>query len=259
MNKHIKPRVTLGKEWRGEFKKHQQLAQESRYIRMRRDNFKPVSISKKHPCKHLRDEVNRPIKESRSIDDAILKAQGARATDWDLGAAQPEHEVQAFLIRTALTNAKQFGRFHQEFLDCLDGIFDDLIFVTDELLIDRRIRADIVALGGNDGKYFPVFIELKNTRSLKTVKDQLDKAYHWLWENKLVREQFCHFLEAASGVSFDKISQDENAAKKIIIWPKPKTGREAPSVNMARKDGFIVVDFELVSDKATYKFSRKAV
>ena len=42
--------------------------------------------------------------------------------------------------------------------------FDELIFITDELKAGE-IRADIIALGGKDGKYFPVFIELKGIRS----------------------------------------------------------------------------------------------
>jgi hypothetical protein len=250
VTEYIESRVERGKEWHSRLKAHMKLAKASRYIRILGREFRPVSISDVNPCGHLRDIGDREIPSCGSLEDAIAKAHSA--TERKPGANKPEHQVQAFLIRAALQNELQFGRFHRVLPDFSD-VFDELIFVTDELSMKNgEVRADIVALGGSGGQFFPVFIELKNERLLSKLKRQLNDADEWLWRTAQARDPFSRFLSAVSGVPLENIRQDEEAARKMIIWPKSRSGNEAITVNEAR-EGFLIVEFE-----PTYLFSRKA-
>jgi hypothetical protein len=252
VTEHIKSRVKRGEEWHSEIKKHKDLAKASRYIRILGRKFRPVSISDVNPCGHLRNKNDEEIKSCDTLEEAITKA--GSATERKPGANKPEHQVQAFLIRAALQNVLQFGRFHRELPDFSD-VFDELIFITDELSMrNGEVRADIVAMGGRDGQFFPVFIELKNHRGLTELIKQVNDACEALWKIDHARDPFRRFLSAVSGVPLEKIDQEENAAKKLLIWPKSPSGNEAETVNEARKSGILIVDFE-----RTYKFSRKTV
>jgi hypothetical protein len=245
---NIESRVERGKEWRSQLKAHKDLAKASRYIRILGRDFRPVSISDVNPCGHLRDKDDEEIGNCPSLTDAIAKARSA--TERKPGADKPEHRVQAFLIRAAMQNDLRFGQVLPIFSD----VFDELIFVTDELAVKpgnekKEYRTDIVALGGKREQFFPVFIELKNERLLGELKKQLDSAYNMLWKNDRAREPLRRFLSAVSGVELAKIDQE---ARKMIIWPKSLSGIESELVEQARNEGFLIVDFEL-----TYIFSRK--
>jgi hypothetical protein len=254
VTEYIESRVERGKQWRSRIEDHKELAKASRYVRILGREVRAVSISDVNPCGHLRDKNDKKIDNCKSLTDAI--AQARSATERKPGANKPEQRVQAFLIRSALQNELQFGRFHR-FLPDFSEIFDELIFVTDELAVkpgegNKECRADIVALGGKGGRFFPVFIELKNERLLEKLKCQLNNASKWLWKNEQARVPFAHFLSEVSGVPLEAIDQDETAARKMLIWPRSPSAREAKSVNEARQAGFLIVDFE-----PTYLFSRK--
>jgi hypothetical protein len=249
----IETRVERGKEWRCRLEDHKELAKASRYVRILGRTFRPVSISDINPCGHLRyKDSNDEIKSCPRLNDAIKRA--GSATEQKPGANKPEHQVQAFLIRAALQNVSQFGRFHGVLPD-FSNVFDELIFITDELSMNNgKVRADIVALGGSGGQFFPVFIELKNHRRLSELKRQLNDADKWLWKEAQARDPFSRFLSAVSGVPLENIRQDEEAARKMIIWPKSRSGNELITVNEARdKGGFLIVAFE----PTTYLFSSK--
>ena len=133
-------------------------------------------------------------------------------------------------------------RFHQSFQG-FGNEFDELIFVTDELNLEageNALRADMIAVGGRNGAYFPVFIELKNGRELTKLKMQLNKANEMLWENEETRIVFAAFLKAVAGVEVDTSAK----AKRMIIWPKSPSGNESESVKKARREGFLIADFE---------------
>lgn len=253
----IETRVERGEKWRQQIEKHRHLAQALRYVRILGGGFRPVSISDNNPCGHLRAESKGEIKTSKKIETAIRKADVGYAIDHKPKAKKPEHKIQAFIIRTALQDEDHFGRFHRLFSDCSD-VFDELIFVTDEFSINNgSVRADIVALGGKDGHYFPVFIELKNARSLTRLKNQLNSAHDFLWKDDRARVSFRRFLQAVTGVPLDDILHTETAVRKMIIWPNSPSGEEDQSVNEARKNGFLIMDFEIVGGEAGYRFSRK--
>jgi hypothetical protein len=214
--------VKRGTEWHTKIADHKKLARAATpsYIRILGDGYRPVSISDANPCGRLLEankEHKKEIKRCDSLTEVVIqKALYARIER--PAAEKPEHQLQAFLIRTALQN-ETFGR-----------------------------------LGRKGGVFFPVFIELKNGREFTRLREQLDNACQMLWQNEDVRVRplFAEFLSAVSGVQIGNISLDVGMARKIIIWPKSPSGKEAEKVTKAREKDVLIVEFEL-----TYKFSRK--
>jgi len=93
---------------------------------------------------------------------------------------------------------------------------------------------------------------------LSKLRLQLDNAYDWLWRSEQARKPFIRFLQAVSGVPLDNIRQDEEAAKKMIVWPISPSREEDQTVKEARADGFLIVEYEIVEREPRYLFSRKA-
>jgi hypothetical protein len=239
IQKHIVSRISRGTEWREKLSEHARLAKDFRYVRILGDEFRPVSISIINPCGHLNDKNGDEIKNCHTLVEALEKAKSANRVEHEPGTDKPEHRIQAYLIREAL---REGLRFHQAFQG-FGKEFDELIFVTDELSLEageNKLRADMLAVGGKDGAYFPVFIELKNARQLTTLKRQLNNASAMLWENDEARGMFAKFLNAVAGVDVDTSAK----AKRMLIWPKSPSGNESESVKEARKEGFLVADFE---------------
>jgi hypothetical protein len=239
IHQHIVSRIPRGTEWRGGLSEHASLAKDFRYVRILGDGFRPVSISVINPCGHLNDINGHEINCCRTLTEAVEKAKSANRNEDEPGTDKPEHRVQAYLIREALRNDL---RFHQAFQD-FGNEFDELIFVTDELNLeagDRKLRADMIAVGRKNGTYFPVFIELKNARHLAELIGQLNNANAMLWENQDARGPFANFLNAVAGVDVDTAAK----AKRMFIWPKSPSGNESESVKRSRKDGFLIAEFE---------------
>jgi hypothetical protein len=244
---HIESRVKRGKEWRTQLDRHKEIANNSRYIRILGSGFRAVSIDTVNPCGHLRDGDEREIPARLELEHALQDAMLASNVSLPPGANKPEHRLQASLIRAAMQNDLRFG----DILPGLQDGFDDLIFVTDEFAIkpgngEIECRADIVAIGRSKRAktYSPVFIELKNTRSLGRLKEQLKNAATSLCEKEDVQQPFKAFLSAVSGVEPDEIECSSGTARRLIIWPKSQSGQESKSVEEARKDGFIIVEFQ---------------
>jgi hypothetical protein len=236
---HIESRIPRGTEWHGKLSEHATLAKDFRYVRILGDGFRPVSISIINPCGHLNDKKGDEIKCCGTLAEALEKAKSANRDEHEPGTDKPEHRIQAYLIRKDLQDGL---RFHQAFQG-FGNEFDELFFVTDELSLEageKKLRADIIAVGGKNGAYFPVFIELKNGRELTTLKGQLNKANAMLWENDEARGVVAKFLNAVTGVDVDTSAK----AKLMLIWPKSPSGNESKSVKEAREYGFLIADFE---------------
>ncbi len=236
---HIESRILRGQQWRKKLSEHTRLATEFRYVRILGNGFRPVSISVTNPCGHLIDRNDKEIKSFDSIPEALKAAENASRDEHEPGKDKPEHRVQAYLIREALREGLRFHHVFQGF----GSEFDELIFVTDELNIEAgedKLRTDMIAVGGMNGTYFPVFIELKNGRELTTLKRQLSDANKLLWENVQARDTFAKFLSAVAGVDVSTSAE----AKLMLIWPKSPSGNESASVKEARRVGFLIADFE---------------
>jgi hypothetical protein len=236
---HIESRISRGTQWREELPEHARLAKDFRYVRILGDGFRPVSISIINPCGHLNDKKGDAIRKCRTLAEAVEKAKSANRDEHEPGTDKPEHRVQAYLIREAL---REGLRFHQAFQG-FGKEFDELIFVTDELNVEAgegKLRTDMIAVGGKNGGYFPVFIELKNGRELKELKRQLINADTMLWKNDKARGVFVKFLNAVTGVDVDTSAE----AKLMLIWPRSPSGKESKDVKAARTVGFLIADFE---------------
>jgi hypothetical protein len=237
--KHIESRISRGKQWREELPTHATLAKDFRYVRILGDGFRPVSISIINPCGHLNDKKGKAIENCRTLAEAVEKAKSANRDEHEPDTDKPEHRVQAYLIREALREGLRFHKALQGFGE----EFDELIFVTDELNLEageNKLRTDMIAVGGKNGAYFPVFIELKNGRELTTLKRQLNNANTLLWKNNEARGVFAEFLNAVTDVDVDTSVE----AKLMLIWPKSPSGKESKDVKEAREKGLLIADFE---------------
>ncbi len=249
---HIDSRISRGRLWREELPEHARLAKDFRYVRILGDGFRPVSISAINPCGHLIDQFGHEINCCHTLAQALEKATSANREEHEPGADKPEHRVQAYLIREALLNGLRFHQVFQGF----GKEFDELIFVTDELSLEAgedKLRADMIAVGGVNGTYFPVFIELKNARQLAVLKGQLNNANTMLWTNDEARGTFAKFLNAVTGVDVDTTTN----AKLMIIWPKSPSGNESESVKKAREEGFLIADFERDDEGHMVRFTER--
>ena len=208
-------------EWRGKQKEMQRLAEQSIYIRVGGIKFRAVSIHPDNPCGRLkRKENDQEIGGTKTLGSSLKNARDAAPAN----AVKPrngkhEHVVQAGLIHQALTHNLLLNDRFSGFSE----FFDELIFVTDELKAGN-IRADIIALGGKSGRYFPVFIELKAIRSFDRVVEQLIGAQNKMTEAK---SSFVEMLSSATEKTSGSIAFDDY--KLLVAWPESRSGSEKAS------------------------------
>src|SRR5664280_317916 len=192
--RHITKREKLLSNWSDEQKEIMKaLADKWIYIRVGGDKYRPVSIHPDNPCGSLKlNGSQSEIGGTKSLNTALKNADAAApANAKKPGNNKPEHVVQAGLIHHALQHDMLLnGR-----LNGFSDFFDELIFVTDEFKAGK-IRADIIALGGKCGKYFPVFIELKAGRDFECVIQQLIVAQQKTAE---VKSTFVEMLVKGTG------------------------------------------------------------
>lgn len=236
-------RVENGKKWRLKLDVHQKLAENERYIRILGRGFRAISVSASNPCGKLVTADGSAIPNRRTLEQAIEDAFSAK--DSKPGANKRELRAQAKLVRFAMQNDL---RFHAE-LKNLSCELSELIFVTDEFAhksseTSTQCRADMIALASyksSKNRFFPIFIELKASRSLKKLLSQLDIAHQFLWKDLRNRSVFTQFLSAVSGVDLSSVENSDDSARKMLIWPESTSGKESDSVKEARTRGFIVV------------------
>ena len=193
------------------------LAEKWIYIRVGGDKYRPVSIHSDNPCGSLKrlNSSESEIGGTKSLDTAFKNALAAAPADAKKpGNKKPEHVVQAGLIHHALLH----GMLLNGRLNGFSKFFDELIFVTDELKAGD-IRADIIALGGKGGNYFPVFIELKSIRSMRVI-EQLIVAQQKAAE---VKSSFIEMLVKGTGKTAKSISFDKY--KLLVVWPEARSGK----------------------------------
>jgi len=99
------------------------------------------------------------------------------------------------------------------------------------LLTAEGPYADLIALGGKGGKYFPVLIELKGIRSFDRVLKQLVDAQK---EMAKVKVKFIEMLAKGTGKTEASISFDDH--KLLVVWPKASSGKGTASAAKAVAD-----------------------
>ncbi len=214
-------------EWRGKQQEMKRLAEQSIYIRVGGGQFRAVSVHPDNPCGRLESkEGGKVIGGTKRLDTALKNASEAAPADKSRpGNGKPEHVVQAGLIHHALRHDMLLNSRFRKF----DKFFDELIFITDELKAGD-IRADIIALGGKGGRYFPVFIELKSIRSFDRVVKQL-KEVREIMAEEAARVPFIDMLARATGIPARSIVFDE--CKLLVAWPETRSGSEKASASAA--------------------------
>ncbi len=237
--RNIKKKAQLIETWRTELSRLGELAENWIYIRVGSSGYRPISIAPENPCGRLIQRANKKvIGNFAKLSTAIANAKDAEEPNspnfYKPGNAKPEHRMQASLIRHALMNGMGLHGLCDGFAD----VFDELIFVTDELSAGG-IRADIIALGGRQGRYFPVFIELKANRELGRLTEQLTYARSAM---EVAGDSFLKLLANATGKPKSDIALDE--AKLLMIWPGLPSGEERDIVTEARENGYIVAEYD---------------
>lgn len=237
----IKNKAQLLQSWRAELGAMKKLAAENFYIRVLGSGYRLISISPKNPCgRLLRKGTEAVIGRSSTMAAAMKSAETAKVAesyDPQTKNKKPEHRMQAAMIQYALLNNL---RLHGMF-DGFGDVFDELFFVADELAAEvsgKKIRADIIALGGIRGEYFPVFIELKAHRALGRLIQQLRDAKDAMNE---AGDDFALLLSSATGKATQNIHIDR--AQMLIVWTESQTGQERGAVSEARSAGFILSTF----------------
>lgn len=188
------------------------LAHAHRYIRVGGNGFRAISIDPRQPCGELHGFPG----SVKSFSDALDRLKNLPVSDdpGSPGNNKGEHRLQAYLIRMALTQSDGMPKL----LAC-DDLFDELVFVTDELNFDNVVRADMVFLGRKGDTYFPALVELKMQRDLDRLTKQLANAEAIVNAHP---EAMSGFISAAVApdLILDAQQIDVSATRSIIIWPR---------------------------------------
>lgn len=232
----IQKRAQLFEAWRAELPRLKELAAKCLYIRVGGGSYRLISVAPGNPCGHLtRRGKGTVIGYSASMLMAIKNAELAEIAETKKpGIEKKEHKMQAALIQHALMNDLNLHGLVDGFSD----VFDELLFVTDELSAGN-IRADIIALGGMQGKYFPVFIELKAVRALGDLITQLTEAKKAMM---IAGDSFLQLLANATGKPKSDISFD--GAQSLIIWRNSPSGNEREKVADARSARYLIAAYD---------------
>lgn len=201
-----------------------------RYVRVRGNDYRAVSLEPANPCGSLiRD--GKKVAGKKSLKSVLLDAADPECNDHVPKNKKAEHQIQAALIWRALTDPQG--------LPLAMGIadrFDALWFVGEEVKMDL-IRADLIMLGESQGRYVPVFIELKYGR-LTHVGQQLKNASDIV---RTAEVEFCQFLSAATNKPAEAIEM--TSALLIAIWVK--SDRERPEAQAMRDQfGLLTIHHE---------------
>lgn len=155
------------------------------------------------------------------------------------GRVTREKVLQSFLISEAYRNDRRLTSINRASRRTDEPV--DLTFVTDEIPLpteNGKIVCDILALRRDGGRSTPVLIELKDSRMLTRLVEQVE-SYSLLMEDN--REGFEKLFEAVLGeaVRFDAF------VETWIVWPRAGVGRE-PNEQALAEQGIRTVCYEAV-------------
>jgi hypothetical protein len=237
---------------------HAALAAQGKYIRIQGESVRLISIDPQTPlCKLQIDGVD--LGNSKSVSELVRNIDAAQQLESSRKPGE-ERAMQAYIIKAALTNNRSLSSLFHGLIEY--GI-DELMFICDELSVGDRntedqgatYRADLIALGKKDGICFPVFIELKYSRALGRLIEQLDNIQNEMMKPD-VSPSFLKLLSEVSGVPKESI--DLGLAKRMVVWPRPE-GKENDRVSAAIKDKVIFVEYQPPSEDFSFKCHKTAV
>ncbi|MEA3642570.1 MAG: hypothetical protein VBE63_21895 [Lamprobacter sp.] len=201
-----------------------------RYVRVNGKSYRAVSLDPANPCGSLiRD--GKKVSGNKTLKLALLDAADPQCENHVPKNKKPEHRIQAVLIWTALTDPQGLPRA----IGIADR-FDAIWFVADEVKMDK-IRADLIMLGESQGRYVPIFIELKYKRETQ-VGEQVKNASEMA---RTIEAEFCQFLSAATKKPAEAIEMTKPLL--IAIWGK--SDRERPEAQAMRdRYGLLTIHHE---------------
>lgn len=243
-------------ELKGEFNEGDvaMLARQHRYVRLRGESVRPVSLHPDTPLGELEVDGRvlgkvTSVTGLKALLSSDVEAPGPAMNPKSRKAGE-ERLLQCFLIREALQNGR---RLHTLMPGLAAHGIDELLFVCDELNIGigarmpdgskKVTRGDMIALGCSGATWFPVFIELKYDRHLTRLLEQLQAIQAELLAEGVV-EAFRKLLATVADVGEADI--DMAASRRMLVWPRIEPGREAKTtVTQLAAQGVIAVDYTM--------------
>lgn len=210
---------------------HAKWAEALKYIRVNGSGVRPISICNDNPCGALEG-----FDGSSPVSPDLRKGIDAPVAALSPNARKNELRLQARLIEHALRSPETLPALLHLSEQC-----DELRLVTDELKVNN-VRADVVLLGRKGEVYFPVFIELKNDRTLDRLIEQLNNIVQYVGEYPAARMAFERFAMAygnpniAGPFDFDR-------RITVIIWPALADPSRAPARTRDLVAGLHVLEF----------------
>ncbi len=215
-----------------------------RYVRVTGNGYLAVSLDDSSPCKSLVDESGHEVKVEMELAKALAHAGNLKMAGRTPETNQEEHRIQAFIIREHL-----LGKLQSATLGLHEKV-DRLQFVTDELAINE-IRADLIFLGIKNGRYFPVFIELKIDRLATKLRDQLDDITKY---SQQYSEEFSMLLKSATGISGSNVQISMDKPLRVAIWPESDSGKERVGNALQTGDIAVITYRELDGGKFDFQY-----
>lgn len=159
----------------------------------------------------------------------------------DHGRVTGEKALQSFLVVDAQTNRRRLASLNAASTQTDDPV--ELYFVTDEIALlveSAKTVSDILALRRDRGRSTPVVIELKDSRQLTRLVEQVD-GYA-----RLVDEHADLFAELFGAVLGEDISFD-GPTEKWIVWPVVGAGPD-PRTQELLERGIRVIGYAKAGD-----------
>lgn len=189
----------------GEKIDHKDWAAKKKYVRINGGGLRVVSLCSDSPCGAIDGHPTR--RTPYRLHDALA----GRIPDEGRKRPKPEHRLQATLIEHAIRWPESLPELLHLSRQC-----SQMRLVTDELAVGD-IRADVVFAAEKDGVWFPVFVELKNSRSKDTLIRQLKNIANAITGNQEAASAFEEFMRAAAKIEGPV---DLSRHLKLLIWPK---------------------------------------
>jgi hypothetical protein len=153
------------------------------------------------------------------------------------GRLTREKELQSFLISDAYKHWRKFT-----VLCCSEGETESgpsLYFITDELAMNvesGKVVCDLLALYRTRGEARPVVMELKSTRQMRRLVEQLT-AYAAIMEQYYGQFERLYSAVLGEGIRFS------GPPEKWLVWPVAGSGADPREAELARQ-GIRVVQYE---------------
>jgi len=147
--------------------------------------------------------------------------------DIDYGRVTGEKALQSFLIREAYAHDRRMASINTASSKSDDPV--DLWFMTDEIALPiekGKTVCDILALRRDNGRSTPVLLELKDSRQLRRLVEQVN-GY-----SQLMDEHAGLFAELYGALVGESLRFD-GPTEKWIVWPAGGDGRDRKEDELA--------------------------